>query len=124
MNSDENKRAVFLRDMAVKLARNGSSELVVHRTSETHQTLYHAVVFRRGELKIYYRTLFQKLPPISDGGQRIAASLQVAEPKRGYGIEVYYPEKVFGAEWDETGGIEVTTFIVGPWEAELEALVK
>jgi hypothetical protein len=50
--------------------------------------------------------------------------LQVAEPKRGYGIEVYYPEKVFGAEWDETGGIEVRTFIVGPWEAELEALVK
>src|SRR5690242_5940475 len=120
MNSDENKRAVFLRDMAVKLARIGSSELVVHRASETHQTLYHALVFRRGELKIYYRTPFQKLPPMSDGGQRIAASLKVIEPTRGYGIEVYYPEKVFDAEWDETGGIHVTSYRVGPWEAALE----
>jgi hypothetical protein len=134
MKSTGNEHAVELRDMAVKLARTGSSELVVHRVSKARQSLFHALVFRSDErhwpaaegeqLKIYYRTPFQKLPPISEQAKQVAAAWPTMGASHPYGVAIYYGEKVFEAEWDEGSAIHVTTYKEGAWEAELKQLAS
>jgi len=134
MNSIAKERAVALRDMAVKLARTGSSELVAHRVSEARQMLFHALVFRSGvrhwpaaegeQMKIYYRTPYQRLPPISEQAKQVAAAWPTTAASRPYGVAIYYGEKVFEAEWDEGSAIHVTTYKEGAWEAHLQQLAS
>lgn len=124
MELDKIERARRLRDLAVKLARTGSSELVVHWVSDAYPILFNALVFRSGELKIYYRTPFQRLSPLSDEAKQLAATLKVVYANRPFGVEIYYGEKVFDAGWDEGSPVDVATYKPGAWEAEMEQLAS
>ena len=114
MNKQE--RAIELRDLALSVVKARGA------WTKTKPGEPNLLMFDNGDLRIAYRSPFQKMPPPS--GELIRTSMALGLmplEKLPYGLDIWARGKVLNVEWSD-GDVNVRSYKAGSWERELETL--
>ncbi len=114
-NSDD--RAVAIRDHILTLLRQDGAVQVQRDTVRLTE-------LRMGVWAFRHWTPFNELgrDEAASPGYRHAIERQRTRQPLPYGLDVWHGAKVLSILWAEDGGIEVASFVRGPWEDEVLAL--
>jgi hypothetical protein len=114
---NKRERAIELRDLALSIVKARGEWM------KTKPGWPNLLAFNNGDLRIAYRSPFQKMPP-PPSGELIRTSMAhglMPLENLPYGLDIWARGKVLNVEWSD-GDVNVRSYKAGSWERELETL--